>query len=57
MIDSHVDQPLRVLLAQAHAAREAEHAQRLQVEQRAARLWVLLFELAQRLLANELDDL
>jgi len=57
MINIHTEQLLRVLLSQAHAAREAERDQRLHAEQRAIQARVLLFEMAQRLLPKELDDL
>jgi len=57
MTNIHTEQLLRVLLSQAHAAREAERDQRLRAEQRATRARVLQFEMAQRLLPKELDDL
>jgi hypothetical protein len=57
MINIHTEQLLRVLLSQAHAAREAERDQRLRAEQRATQARVLQFEMAQRLLPKELDDL
>jgi hypothetical protein len=53
----HTEQHVRVLLSQAHAAREAERDQRLRAEQRAIQARALQFEMAQRLLPNELDDL
>ena len=57
MTSIHTEQLLRVLLNQAHAAREAERDQRLRAEQRATQARVLLFEMAQRLIPKELDDL
>ena len=57
MTNIHTEQFLRVLLNQAHAAREAERDQRLRAEQRATQARVLLFEMAQRLIPKELDDL
>ncbi len=57
MTNIHTEQFLRVLLSQAHAAREAERDQRLRAEQRATQARVLQFEMAQRLLPKELDDL
>jgi hypothetical protein len=57
MTNIHTEQLLRVLLAQAHAGREAERDQRLRAEQRATQARVLQFEMAQRLLPKELDDL
>ena len=57
MTNIHTEQLLRVLLSQAHAAREAERDQRLRAEQRATQARVLQFEMAQRLLPKELDDL
>ena len=57
MTNIHTEQLLRVLLSQAHAAREAERDQRLRAEQRATPARVLQFEMAQRLIPKELDDL
>jgi hypothetical protein len=57
MMGIHTEQHLRVLLSQAHAAREAERDQRLRAEQRAIQARALQFEMAQRLLPKELDDL
>jgi hypothetical protein len=57
MTNIHTEQLLRVLLNQAHAAREAEHDQRLRAEQRATQARVLQFEMAQRLIPKDLDDL
>jgi hypothetical protein len=57
MTNIHTEQLLRVLLSQAHAAREAERAQRLRAEQRSTQARVLQFEMAQRLIPKELDDL
>jgi hypothetical protein len=51
------EQHLRVLLSQAHAAREAERDQRLRAEQCAIQARALQFEMAQRLLPKELDEL
>ncbi len=57
MTNIHTEQLLRVLLSQAHAAREAERDQRLRAEQRATQARTLQFEMAQRLIPKELDDL
>ncbi len=57
MTNIHTEQLLRVLLSQAHAAREAERDQRLRADQRATQARVLQFEMAQRLIPKELDDL
>ncbi|HTP06665.1 MAG TPA: hypothetical protein VMP08_00335 [Anaerolineae bacterium] len=57
MTNIHTEQLLRVLLSQAHAGREAERDQRLRAEQRATQARVLQFEMAQRLIPKELDDL
>ncbi len=57
MTNVHTEQLLRVLLNQAHAAREAERDQRLRAEQRATQARVLQFEMAQRLIPKEFDDL
>jgi hypothetical protein len=57
MTNIHTEQLLRVLLSQAHSAREAERDQRLRAEQRATQARVLQFEMAQRLIPKELDDL
>ena len=57
MTNIHTEQHLRVLLSQAHAAHEAERDQRLRAEQRAIQARALQFEMAQRLLPKELDDL
>lgn len=57
MTNIHTEQLLRVLLSQAHAAREAERDQRLRAEQRATQARVLQFEMAQRLIPKALDDL
>ena len=57
MTNVHTEQLLRVLLSQAHAGREAERDQRLRAEQRATQARVLQFEMAQRLIPKELDDL
>ncbi len=57
MTNIHTEQHLRVLLSQAHAAREAERDQCLRTEQRAIQARALQFEMAQRQLPRELDDL
>ncbi len=57
MINIHTEQFLRVLLNQAHVGRDAERDQRLRAEQRVIQARTLLFEMAQRLIPKELDDL
>ena len=56
-MDQNLIQQFRVQLKQANVARDTEHDLRLKAESQVVRNRGLLLEMAQRLVANEFDEL